>query len=258
MNKLKIIVFLLCITGTAMSQTTTNPGSTTPPPPPPQAATVVVPGPPPPPPGNMAPNWEGFRLGLQIEPLLSWGNAKDNTIMSSGVKFGYGGGIMGDFFFSRNYALNIGLSFINEGANITYDSLTAFKISPKIDSFARGTKVNYKLQYVEVPVDFKLKTDQIGYLSYFGQFGAMLSADIGTKADFTSPVSSQDLSDQKLSDNINLFNVGLLIGLGLEYNISGHTNLMAGLTYVNNFTNFTGKPANAAVNHISLNLGVFF
>lgn len=236
-----------------MSQTT--PGSTTPPPPPPPTTIVVNTPPPPPPP---APTWQGFRLGLQIEPLLSWGNAKDNTIMSSGVKFGYGGGIMGDFYFSKNYALNIGLTFINEGAEITYEDSTIFKISPQTDTFAKGTKVDYKLQEVEIPVDFKLKTDQIGYLSYFGQFGAMLSADIGTKADFTSPVSSQNLSDAKLSDNINLFNIGLLIGLGVEYNISGHTNLMGGLSYVNNFTNFTGKPANAAINHISLNLGVFF
>jgi hypothetical protein len=252
MKKLKIIVFLLCLTGKVMSQTS-PPGSAAPAPPP---VSVVVTTPPPPPNSNRT--WQSFCLGLQIEPLLSWGNAKDNTIMSSGVKFGYGGGIMGDFYFARNYALNIGLTFINEGAEISYDSMTVFKISPKIDTFAKGTKVNYKLQEVEIPIDFKLKTDQIGYLSYYGQFGAMLSADIGTKADFTSPVSSQNLSDQKLSDNINLFNIGLLIGLGVEYNISGHTNLMAGLSYVNNFTNFTGKPANAAVNHISLNLGVFF
>jgi hypothetical protein len=252
MNKLKIVFLLLCLTGKSMAQTAPPPG--TPPASPPPVSVVVTT--PPPPPANRT--WQSFRLGLEIEPLLSWGNAKDNTIMSSGVKFGYGGGIMGDFYFARNYALNIGLIFIDQGANITYDSTSIFKISPKIDTFARGTKVSYKLQEVEIPIDFKLKTDQIGYLSYYGQFGAMLSADIGTKADFTSPVSSENLSDAKLSDNINLFNIGLLIGVGVEYNISGHTNLVAGLSYVNNFTNFTGDPANAAVNHISLNLGVFF
>jgi len=240
MNKLKIVLLLVFIAGKLAAQNT---------------VVAVPPPPPPPPPGN---TWQSFRLGLEVEPILSWGKAKDNTITSGGVKFGYGGGIVGDFYFSKNYALNIGLIFINEGAGITYDSPTVFKISPKVDTFARGTKVNYKLQYVQIPIDFKLKTDQVGYLSYYGQFGAMLSASIGTKADFTSPVSSQDLSDAKLSDNINLFNIGLLIGAGAEYNISGHTNVLLGLSYVNNFTNFTGKPANAAVNHVSLNIGVFF
>ena len=77
-------------------------------------------------------------------------------------------------------------------------------------------------------------------------------------------------------------NINLVVGGGIEYNLSGNTNIMLGLTYNNGFINFLdsktpvlnangkatinneGKPvysdksASANINFFTLNLGVYF
>ena len=74
----------------------------------------------------------------------------------------------------------------------------------------------------------------------------------------------------------------LTVGAGVEYNISGNTSLLLGLTYNNGFINqldkrsnlidatgkatvdlngdpvFTEKDASANMNYVALNVGIFF
>jgi opacity protein-like surface antigen len=101
----------------------------------------------------------------------------------------------------------------------------------------------------------KLRTNEIGYITYWGQFGLIAGFNIRSKADdiidyelakFSNDVStgwiktdlpSIERPDEDIKDDIQMFRVGLLIGAGIEYSLSGNTAIVAGVTYNNGFTN---------------------
>ncbi|MBK8415785.1 MAG: hypothetical protein IPL22_15560 [Bacteroidetes bacterium] len=56
-----------------------------------------------------------------------------------------------------------------------------------------------------------------------------------------------------------MFNIGLLVGAGAEYNLGGKTSITAGITYNNGIIDILKeKDAQMNTDCISLNLGVFF
>jgi len=126
------------------------------------------------------------------------------------------------------------------------------------------------LQYVEIPVALKMRTNEIGYMRYFGQFGFVPAVNIKHKGDITTNTNgvSKTTEDVKLTD-VNLFAMYLQIGAGVEYNLGGSTSLLGGVTFYNGFTNLVNKKAddpatgsyrnfNAKPAYIALNLGVIF
>jgi hypothetical protein len=76
----------------------------------------------------------------------------------------------------------------------------------------------------------------------------------------TSGVSkSIDSTDIDISDNINTFNMGMVIGGGLEYNLSGNTSLLAGVTFSNGLLDVLDDSAlKARSNFLGLTLGILF
>jgi opacity protein-like surface antigen len=109
---------------------------------------------------------------------------------------------------------------------------------------------DYRLQYVEVPLTLKLRTNEIGYITYWGQFGIVPGLNINAKGDDTvdflygksdtgwgeTDRVSFSSEDEDIKNDINIFRVGLLIGAGIEYSLSGNTAVLAGITYNNGFT----------------------
>ncbi|MBK8498800.1 MAG: outer membrane beta-barrel protein [Flavobacteriales bacterium] len=135
-----------------------------------------------------------------------------------------------------------------------------------------GLETDVKLQYVEVPLTVKLMTNEIGYMRYYGQIGFGNAFNIraksdqvvakidGTRAD-GQPIVSEftELSDEDLQDDIMLYKVSLVVGAGMEYNFSGNTSLLVGITYNNGFTNILDiEGAKAKAHYIELTTGVFF
>jgi hypothetical protein len=96
-------------------------------------------------------------------------------------------------------------------------------------------------------------TNEIGYFTYFGQFGVDLSVLVSSKAkDFRRAVMdstdamgvfvSEEFSDAAETDNFlgrynsTMFvNVKLRIGAGFEWNFSGNTSLVVSVSYHNGF-----------------------
>jgi opacity protein-like surface antigen len=74
----------------------------------------------------------------------------------------------------------------------------------------------------------------------------------------------EELENENISDDINLFKASLIVGAGLEYNFSGNTSLLVGITYNNGFTNIANfdavpeKPADIRANYLELTLGMYF
>ena len=183
-----------------------------------------------------------FRLGLEICPNMGWISTDVKGLKSDGSRLGFRFGLLGDVQLgdNANYFFSTGLFLNNVG----------FKTSTTVaahDSIAESTsKGESKSQYIELPVSIKLKTNEIGYMTYFGQIGF----DVGVLTAAKSKTSGGDFADA--SDFISPIRVALAVGGGLEYNFSGNTSALIGVKYSNGFTNVYKNKA--TVNNVEVDL----
>lgn len=195
-------------------------------------------------------------FGLQISPLLSWMKPDVKTISSTGNRFGFSYGLMLDYNLTQNYAFSTGLTVAQNGGTLKYDNLLAFKTETKTDTFPANSEVSYRLQYIEIPLCLKLKTNEIGYMTYFGQFGLSTGINIKAKGDIKN--GSKDLVDEKINKEVNFLNLGLIMGGGVEYSLGGKTALQGGLYFNNGFVDVTDDKDKAILNYLSLKVGIMF
>ena len=196
-------------------------------------------------------------LGLGISPTVNWMKTKSEGLTSDGSKIGFKYGLMADFNFGENYALATGIFINNSGGKIQ-----ALEV---IDSLEKSVSYNIKLQSIEIPLTLKMKTKEIGYLKYYGQFGFSPQLIINSSADI-------EVDGQEKKKNVDMQNriadldLALVLGIGIEYNVSGTTNLVIGVSYQNGFIDmlqgsadgFNEVEKKASTNQIALNLAVLF
>ena len=216
-----------------------------------------------------------FQLGLQLSPNISWLNPDSEGATAEGSSFGFSYGIIGDFNIAENYAFSTGITLVNMGGKISYPDVQEINQL----SFNGRTEADIRMKYVQIPLTLKLKTNQIGYMKYYGQFGvsASINYDAQADTDFRYPGNTSNFSrgGVDFGDDINLFRGSLIVGLGAEYNLSGNTSILMGVTFDNGFTNILSedtyesdgsgnalgeknKEFKSINNSIVLNVGVLF
>ena len=209
-----------------------------------------------------------FQLGLQFSPTIGWIKPDVEGVEYAGTKIGFTGGLVGDFNISDNYAFSTGIFITNTGGKLT-NTYTDTLFSTEVKAHQ-----DIRLKYIEVPLTLKLKTNQIGYLTYFGKFGFNTGFNYDASIDhsYDSNVeipTNKKMDDVDFNEEINLIRLALVVGLGAEYNLSGSTSFIMGITFNNGFTNIfndkkfsfkneTGDEARAINNYFELNLGVLF
>ncbi|MFM1772744.1 MAG: hypothetical protein RLZZ71_1886 [Bacteroidota bacterium] len=247
-----------------------------------------------------------FRLGFKVSPNVSW-LASDNGNMTVGDKslqFGYG--LNFDIFFAENYAIGTGFNINNTGGKYAYyaqytgDDFDA-NGADLLDMKQIGLiERDLRLQYLQIPLTFKMKTNEIGYITYWGQFGLGLNMNLKALSsdnidylyyqnkntltwESSNRVSTSMSSPKDIKNEVNIFSSNLIFAAGIEYNLSGNTSILAGLTFQNGFTDalkgsgvvkdqetnspvFTGGTSNAPEtfelsglpNYVELNIGILF
>lgn len=191
-----------------------------------------------------------FRFGFVVEPNVSWLSPKNKGIesTSSSVRFTYG--LSADFLFTERYAIGTGMLINSNGGAISY--LTEYNSSE--GRFIARLERDLNVKYVEVPLTLKLRTNEIGYMTYWFQFG--LGVKIDAKADeeyeflyrldessgstvwSTENLPARVINDaEPISSDIRTFRTSLIIGFGVEYSLSGTTALIGGITFNNGFNN---------------------
>jgi hypothetical protein len=174
-----------------------------------------------------------------------------------------------------NYAFASGLFLTTLGGGYTTD--LSFVENVNSDVLIKAMETDLNMRYIDLPLTIKMKTNEIGYARYFGQIGVMTSFNIRSKADFEVPVIAGSLSDgtpivsgftlqedEDFQGDTNLFRAALVVGGGMEYNFSGNTALLVGITYNNGFTNilngieYNGKKAKLYNDFLELSLGIYF
>ncbi len=191
-----------------------------------------------------------FNFGLKASPSLAWLKPDTKGIASDGSKIGFSYGILMDYNFGDNYSLGTGVDITYRGGKLVTEDTTF------------SANIDYKLQYIEIPFTLKMKTNEIGYLTYFAQFGFAPGVNIKAKADTETKISGQtsiNETDIDISKDINTINLAMIISLGAQYSLGGKTSLMTGLSFNNGFTDIAdSKDLKVSSNYIALMIGVFF
>lgn len=175
-----------------------------------------------------------FRLGLEVCPNMGWITTDAKGLESDGSRLGFRFGLLGDVQLgdNANYFFSTGL-FLN---NVGFKTKSSFSTTDSSGTVRTTTLTGEnKLQYVELPISVKLKTNEIGYMTYFGQLGF----DVGVLTGAKARVDGGDFEDVK--DDVFPMRVALAVGGGLEYNFSGNTSALIGIKYSNSFMNLYQK-----------------
>ena len=233
-------------------------------------------------------NEKDFRFGLKIEPSFNWLSPdKAEKFESGGIKMGFGIGAMTDFKLGGNVWLSTGVAVDFNGAKLNYldntitdssgfypgyfhyssgqssgivsvDDVNTALLDTASTTFSEYSFLKLKertirAHYVNIPLFIKRKTKEIGYLTYFGQFG--LNTSIKTKARSTDAgdiisatnLASSDLDYLDIEKEVNLFKLAGSIGGGFEYNLSESTSLSVGIVFDYGFTSLTKKTSDHVI-----------
>lgn len=235
---------------------------------------------------------KNFRFGLKVTPSINWYKPEGKLLAKNGIVPKFGGGLIMEFRLAKVASIQTGvqidmdggkIKYNNEGYNapnantVTYyynnsdDVIEKFGLTPPSDSaglYSFNQKYtlyqlnerNYKATYVTIPLMLKLKTKEIGMMTYFGQFGINNSFRWSVKADDKLTVlnsSTASATDSKSKLNItkdcSVYVASLTFGAGTELNLSGSTSVLIGVNYNLGFTNvvksksdYLGKRTNDA------------
>jgi hypothetical protein len=200
-----------------------------------------------------------IRFAIFADPLISWMKTDVSKITSDGDRFGMNIGLMMDKYFAEHYAFSSGISIRSMGGTLKYkDGKNVFQNSGDVHELSPNTSVKYKLQYIHIPLAIKLRTVEIGYTTYFAQVGLDPMINIKSSAD----ISSLGITNVGVGREINPIYMAYHIGAGIEYKIVGSTSLMAGLTYMNGFTDVTDNNGNSnektVIHSFELRIGIIF
>lgn len=209
-------------------------------------------------------DFKKFKFGFKVDPNISWMSPEAADLVSEGVLLRGSFGVNADIMFSERYALGTGFSIMGGGGQLSF-----FDYEDRIGDAGESNFIvkrnrKYKLKYVEIPLTLKLRTDEIGYITYWGQFG--LGLGFATKAtaddnikffselvedademgnswiDSGSAISTLAKEDEEemgvdISGEMLPIRASLIIGAGIDYSLSGNTSLMFGIAYNNGLTN---------------------
>jgi hypothetical protein len=224
-----------------------------------------------------------IRFGMKVAPLFSW-IKQDFDLNNASISDDYevdGGGLRLGFNWGPQVEIILNETFlISTGVDINYST---GKLTGRADR-SPGSAYNfaqvYKMRFIELPLMIKGRTKEIGHMRYFMSFG--LSAGFRYKAntEFTEEFNGTEITTPNTNANayINVFRGALLVGGGVEYNISGNTSLVASIVFNNGLTNIlkdqqkvnplTGENyplddfnfvrEKGINNHMMLNVGILF
>lgn len=222
-----------------------------------------------------------FRFGLHFSPNLSWLNPNVNAYSGDGLKLGFAYGFSTEFFIAKNYLFSTGFNLSSLGGKLSYEGVYTDNTNTNIPTEINQT---YTLKYIDIPLVLKMRTNEIGYLTYYGKFGVNAGFNYGAEGDFDYKDVNGGISadNEDIGSSVSFINMGLVVGAGMEYNVSGNTNVMIGVTFNNGFINqldgkvheldangkavldgngdpvYSDKDANAILNYFALDLAVYF
>lgn len=223
-----------------------------------------------------------FRFGVFVSPTMSWMRpTTDKTDdgqyapENNGSKIGFIYGLMAEYNFAENYAIVTGLQ-----VNMTGGKIGSTYLGSESSSVVKAADFNYRLNYLEIPVGLKLRTDPISGFRFFGQLGLTTGFNIAKKATYTvnyvdgnGKAQTSTGENEKIKGTLAIAPMmfTMNIGAGAEYPINNKLAAYVGIFFNNGFApdatnpnkyampyNLSFKDGNTRLNNFALRLGLFF
>jgi len=198
-------------------------------------------------------------FAVNLQPHVNWIHGDESFLNSGPVRLGIEGGLRLDYKFERFYALSFGVNLNQTGGNIRYKDALSLDLNNGMVTLLPGTKVTYRLQYVEIPVALKFIMPEIGYSTLFLEIG--LDPMINTGAFINA--TDNNIEKEPFQQGVGKFNLAWHTGLGLNYSLGGSLSLQFAIVYKNTFLDVTRendirKADNARINQVGLTIGLVF
>lgn len=211
-------------------------------------------------------NSQDFRLGFKANPLFSNLKPSSDNHNHVSTRLGFSYGVMFDYFLKEHYAIETELGISTMGGKVEY---------AKGDTNITST---IKMNYVEIPISIKLLTAEVKpNLKVYGKFGVNLGFSTKTSAEVVYKKGATEFANDDIKNAnkyIQPFNISLLMGAGVEYNLAKNLDLLIGLSYANGFFNTMKttsiyrsptvasstniKAFDADLNYFCVNIGLLF
>lgn len=197
-----------------------------------------------------------LRFNVHLDPQFAWLKSSDrDKIEPNGSIFHIQAGLQMDYYFQENYAFILGFGINNLGGNLLYGDSAIYMKNNQDILITPGQQVKMNLQYLDIPLGLKLKTEELGYGTFYLQLG------FNPMFNINAHVTSEDGIYEKddIMSSVNTFCLGYHVEAGLEYRLGGNTAAIGGVRWGSGLTNVTENDgANLSPNAISIHLGILF
>jgi len=186
---------------------------------------------------NSSNDFQKIKIGIYGDFGFSYLKPKSNDYHSDGTRGAYSYGLVIDNNFTKNYTFSTGIRFSSYGGKLS------FKDSLKVKSGMEAgvMKRMYRINYLEIPISLKLKTNQMGYFTPFVLVGLNNGFRLSSYSDgeFAIEQSSTIVNTENadINDQTSFYRLSLEFGVGSEYAISQSLSAFAVLTFQNGLTN---------------------
>jgi len=208
-----------------------------------------------------------FQFGFKAGANLGWFNSNEDNYVNKGVQFGGAWGFVADIYMMENYSFTTGFDMVFLNGKMEYHDAITLQANNQLTPGVMTRK--YKTKYIEVPLVFTMKTNEIKGLRYYGQIGFGLGFRLSAKGDDSFLPDNSDLVETQNHDvtgDTRFTRESLILGAGVEIPLHGDTYLRTGLKYDNAFLNIlkgnngaNPEEKNSARNHfLELNLAIIF
>lgn len=220
-----------------------------------------------------------LRFGFQSSPMYSWMTTDQRSINSSGHNFGLKLGMISEYYFRPNYAFSSGIGFwfesggtlLHEYSGIYWDPNI---MPPGVDTLPAMVKLDYGIQYVEIPVGIKMRTREFGYNRYFIEPAITFGFKTQARGTATGTGLGDTAEKINIRDMVNPINLFWGVSAGLERSISPNTALLIGAGFQIGFIDATKnrgtvvfnpqrpepllENSKGKINGVTLRLGILF
>jgi hypothetical protein len=190
---------------------------------------------------------KNLRFGVHLSPTFSRLKSSDKFIETGGTNLGVKLQMVGEKFFTKNYAFSTGIGFsFNQGGTLQngHDKGVFWPKSDlsniNLDTLSKDAKLHYRLTYVEVPVSLKLVggsgTDNP--LRYYVEPSVFLSFMTKAKGDIRG-TNTQNVEDEDIRSDVVGLGLSWGFGAGIEYELAESLTIFTGLGYQKSFSDLT-------------------
>lgn len=216
-----------------------------------------------------------IRIGLKLAPQLTWAASDNKNTSSNGTRINAAYGLMVDYYFTENYALGseFCLNTFGTNVNLAKDKYTQVEYKGVKYNNVEAIQYDYKLQYFQIPVLLRMRTNVQNQIRYYAEFGFNLGFLYKAKADITfdtQELTNVDVNEPDPSDVYAIFPVNfkddvsglrtsMVIGAGIHYQLNQSSALVCGLRYDNGLSNFLDEDKlKTTIHYLALNIGLIF